>query len=247
MIKVSLIGKGKVSQHLNNVFDKTNTISVVEVLSSRGDLISKINQNNNAPQVDIYIIAVSDDAIHAVATQLAQTKSLVVHTSGSVSIQMLPEGIRRGVFYPLQSFSENCSIDFKEIPLCIEAEKQEDLNLLNNLAALITNSVFEISSKQRKSLHLAAVFVNNFTNHLYQIGGNICKQQNIPFSILSPLISETARKVENMSPEKAQTGPAIRNDTKTIEAQINQLENENYKKIYRILTDSISKKHEEKL
>jgi predicted short-subunit dehydrogenase-like oxidoreductase (DUF2520 family) len=107
------------------------------------------------------------------------------------------------------------------------------------VANSISDSVYEINSGQRKALHVAAVFVNNFTNNLYKIGNDICTENNIPFEILLPLIKETAEKITRLSPLEAQTGPAIRNDEKTIYSHLEFLTNENQKKIYKILTQSI--------
>jgi len=107
------------------------------------------------------------------------------------------------------------------------------------VAKSISNAVFPISSEQRKALHVSAVFVNNFTNHLYQIGHEICVEHQVPFEILKPLIQETAQKIKILNPADAQTGPAKRNDSSTIEAHLDYLTNENQKNIYKLLTQSI--------
>lgn len=247
MIKVTLIGTGNVASHLKDVFAKTDIVDV-EMLSSRGDLLSKIDQKvNNNEESDIYVIAVSDDAIYSVSQQFKNVKNLVVHTSGSVAMNILPEEKRRGVFYPLQTFSKERKVDFQSIPICIEAEINEDLILLENLASVISNSVHRINSEQRKSLHLAAVFVNNFTNHLFQIGNEICKNHKVSFDILKPLITETTKKINTLSPMYAQSGPARRGDKKTIEDHLARLEKGNHKKIYKALTKSILNTYGKKL
>lgn len=255
MLKVTLVGKGAVSKHLERVFSNTNSVEVTEVLSSRGDALLKALQNSRRRnsevskivQPDIYIIAVRDDVITTVSKQLAKCSQLIVHTSGSVSIDAIAEGSRRGVFYPLQTFSKGRKVDFERIPICIEAEKKGDLDLLNTLATSVSKSVYEISSEQRKSLHLAAVFVNNFTNHLFQIGNEICESSDLPFDILKPLISETVEKISALPPIDAQTGPAKRNDQKTIERHLKQLHNKTYQKVYQILTESIKETYGEEL
>ena len=129
--------------------------------------------------------------------------------------------------------------NFTAIPMCLETENSSDYTLLEKLASSISNSVIKIDGKQRKALHVSAVFVSNFTNHLYQVGNEICIENNIPFSILQPLIEETAQKIKSLSPKDAQTGPAVRNDTKIIEKHYDFLTNENQKEIYKILTKSI--------
>jgi predicted short-subunit dehydrogenase-like oxidoreductase (DUF2520 family) len=151
---------------------------------------------------------------------------------------MLENNSRKGVFYPLQSFTKGKKVDFYSIPICIEATHSTDEKLLKELANKLSDKIFTISSEQRKKLHVAAVFVNNFTNHMYTIGNNICKKNNIPFEILKPLIEETAQKVFKISPEKAQTGPAIRKDSETIKNHLFLLD-EQEKEIYNLMTKSI--------
>jgi predicted short-subunit dehydrogenase-like oxidoreductase (DUF2520 family) len=154
-------------------------------------------------------------------------------------LEAIASNNRKGVFYPLQTFTKNNAVDFKIIPICIESQNASDYQLLQNVAQAISDSVFAINSEQRKALHLAAVFVNNFTNHLYKIGNDICIENNVPFEILKPLIQETAEKITQLSPNEAQTGPAIRNDIETINAHLSFLSDENQKNIYNILTQSI--------
>jgi len=159
----------------------------------------------------------------------------------------LPTQIRKGVFYPLQTFSKQKEVNFKGIPICIEASRKEDVEMLQKIATALSDSVYKISSDQRKSLHLAAVFINNFSNHMYQIGNEICEENALPFSILKPLIKETAAKIDALDPKQAQTGPAKRNDQQTIAKQLKQLENKSYKKVYEVLTESIIQTHGKKL
>ncbi|MGB0880997.1 MAG: Rossmann-like and DUF2520 domain-containing protein [Polaribacter sp.] len=227
MISVVIIGNGNVATHLMNAFLKADTVSVTQINSRK---LAKI------PKADITIIAVSDDAIETVSSKI--TNSFVVHTSGSVSLNALKNKGRKGVFYPLQTFSKNKEINFSEVPFCLEAENKNDYALLETLAKSIGKKIYSINSEQRKALHIAAVFVNNFTNHLYKIGNDICNEHHISFEILHPLIKETVAKIETLSPKKAQTGPAIRNDTKTIKNHLTLL-NEHQQKIYKILTESI--------
>lgn len=154
-------------------------------------------------------------------------------------IDILDKKNHRGVFYPLQTFSKETKIKFSQVPICIEATNDKDLETLHELASKVVKNTYTISSEQRKSLHIAAVFVCNFVNHLYKIGNDICVEKYVPFEILKPLIEETANKINFLSPSQAQTGPAKRNDTKTIEEHLNSLTNENQKEIYKLLTQSI--------
>ena len=227
MISVVVIGKGNVGTHLYNAFLKAESVSVVQINSRK---------LNDIPQADVTIIAVSDDAIAKVSSKIKN--SFIVHTSGSVAIDALKSSNRKGVFYMLQTFSKNKKINFSEVPFCLEAENESDYFLLKKLAKSIGKKVFSISSEQRKALHVAAVFVNNFTNHLYKIGNDICEDNNVPFEILQPLIQETSKKIKTISPIDAQTGPAIRNDKKTIKKHLDLLD-KNQQKIYKLLTKSI--------
>jgi predicted short-subunit dehydrogenase-like oxidoreductase (DUF2520 family) len=250
MVKVIIIGSGNVAQHLIAAFQNSeNTgdkIELVQVFSRKASALANVLDANlittnlaDLLEADLYIIAVSDDAISAVAAQLAFKNRLVVHTSGSVGLDVLDDNNRRGVFYPLQTFTKNKAVDFKIIPICLESENSTDFRLLEKVAKVISDKVFAINSEQRKALHVAAVFVNNFTNHLYSIGNEICQENQVPFDILKPLILETAQKIITIMPQDAQTGPAKRNDLKTIEAHQLFLSNENQSTIYKIITQSI--------
>ncbi len=243
MIKVILLGSGNVATHLFQAFSKANVVEVVQVFSRT---ISKdfpetlqTSDYKEIKAADVYIICVSDSAISSVSSQLSFKNRLVVHTSGSSDLNLLDSKNKKGVFYPLQTFTKNKAVDFSEIPICLEAENVSDYNFLEKVANSISKNVYVISSEQRKALHVSAVFVCNFTNHLYTIGNTICLENNIPFEILQPLIEETAKKIKSLSPSEAQTGPAVRNDQKTIEKHIDFLTNENQKEIYKILTKSI--------
>lgn len=246
MIKVVIIGSGNVAQHLIKAFAKTKKINIVQVFSRQKENVTQLldsgkitNDFNTLVEADLYIIAVSDDAIAKVSSQLPFENRLVVHTSGSVPLDSLDKKNRKGVFYPLQTFSKNATIDFSQIPICLESENESDFNLLEKVAQSISNNAFKSNEKQRKALHISAVFVNNFVNYMYQIGNEICLENNVPFEILKPLILETVNKVMTLSPKEAQTGPAKRKDKKTIESHLDFLSNENHAAIYKILTQSI--------
>jgi predicted short-subunit dehydrogenase-like oxidoreductase (DUF2520 family) len=153
---------------------------------------------------------------------------------------------RKGVFYPLQSFSKNSEVDFSKIPICIEADNDVDLDLLKQLGSSISKNVLTVSSEKREKIHLSAVIVNNFVNYLYQVANDLMQEQSLSFDLLKPLILETANKITSLSPAEAQTGPAKRNDKKTIEKQLNLLKESPYKDIYQDLTNSILKKYNNK-
>ena len=247
MITVSIIGFGNVAQHLALALHESPHISLLQVYSR-----SK-NQNSTLPfsieiiddlsklhKADLYIIAVSDSAISEISEKFPFENRLVAHTSGSISVDAIDGKNRKAVFYPLQTFTKNKNVDFKNIPICLESESADDYKLLETVAKSISEKVFPISSEQRKSLHVSAVFVNNFTNHLYRIAEEICVEQQVPFDILKPLIVETADKILTLSPQQAQTGPAKRNDQNTIDSHLDFLTDQNRKAIYKLLTQSIS-------
>lgn len=250
MIKISIIGSGNVAQHLITTFQNleflNNEIELIQVFSRKQESLTHllhpekiITNYGDLQEADLYIIAVSDDAIETVSNELPFKNRLVVHTSGSFALTLLNENNRKGVFYPLQTFTKGKSVDFKNIPICLEAENATDYQLLDKIAKIISDKVYAINSEQRKALHVAAVFVNNFTNHLYAIGNEICIENQIPFDILKPLMQETVDKVMTISPNEAQTGPAIRNDEKTISIHESFLTHENQLTIYKTLTQSI--------
>jgi predicted short-subunit dehydrogenase-like oxidoreductase (DUF2520 family) len=198
-----------------------------------------ISDYNQLESVDVIIIAVSDDAISDVSNQITLQNQLVVHTSGSVNMEALNDKNRKGVFYPLQTFSKSKAVDFKIIPVCLEAQNDSDYETLEAVAKSISEVIYKVNSEQRKALHVAAVFVSNFVNHLYQMGNEICAENHLSFDILKPLIQEVADKIITLTPKEAQTGPAKRNDTQTINAHLSFLTDENQKEIYKLLTKSI--------
>lgn len=246
MIQITLIGSGNVAQHLLSAFTRSGDIEVVQVFSRKLESVSPLisidkvtDSYDDLAEADVYIIAVSDDAVAEVSSNLPFKNRLVVHTSGSVPMEKLSDNNRKGVFYPLQTFTKGKEVDFKTIPMCIESQFNDDYNLLKKLADSISEKLFTINSEQRKALHVSAVVVNNFVNHLYTIGSEICAEHQVPFEILQPLIKETANKIVTLSPNEAQTGPAKRNDQTTIQSHLDFLSDENHKNIYKLLTQSI--------
>ena len=246
MIKVIILGSGNLATHLTGVFIKKKQVDLVQVYSRNLEKIKHLSKKVaitdsilNLKDADVYLISISDNSIHEFSSQLDLKGKLVVHTSGSVPMNALNGNFIKGVFYPLQTFTKGKKIKFKSIPICIESESEEKLIVLEKLAATISKDVRRISSKEREKLHIAAVFVNNFVNHMYQIANDICIDNNLSFDILLPLIQETAKKIKGIKPSDAQTGPAKRNDSKTIEKHISQLNN-SQKEIYKTITHSIT-------
>ncbi|MEW7291639.1 Rossmann-like and DUF2520 domain-containing protein [Aquimarina sp. 2304DJ70-9] len=254
MIRVVILGAGNVAQHLYTAFSNQASIEIIQCYNRKGlklhpdqkksSIITSLKELDIA---DVYLLAVSDDAIAEISSKFPLKNQLVVHTSGSVPMAAIDDSNRKGVLYPLQTFSKDKTIDFSAVPFCLEAEKEQDLELLKKLGSVLSQKLYEISSEQRNALHVAAVMVNNFTNYLFSIGHDICKENNIPFEILHPLIKETAGKITTMDPDLAQTGPAIRNDGNTIDRHLNFLSDTTQKEIYQTLTKAIQSKYGKKL
>jgi predicted short-subunit dehydrogenase-like oxidoreductase (DUF2520 family) len=247
MVKISIIGYGNVAQHLIPAFQQSTLVSIQQVFlrdpskapaSDQG--IEFISDWSQLIPADIFFLAVSDDAIASISAEIPLKNQLIVHASGSVSFEDMSSTNRRGVFYPLQTFTKGKTVHFKEIPICIESEFSADLEMLQKIAKAVSDQTYIINSQQRRALHVAAVFVNNFVNHLYQIGSEICQDNQVPFSILEALIEETSAKIKTLSPKNAQTGPAKRSDQQTIDSHLHFLQSDARKQsIYTLLTQSI--------
>lgn len=251
MLKVVIIGTGRVAQHLFDAFRSGTVAKVVQVIGRQSASLKRFNGaathligDGRLIQADVIIIAVSDSAISEVAQLLNTSTGLVVHTSGGIPVNALSIHDRRGVFYPLQSFSSDRAVDFGKVPICIEAKDPKDLKLLHHLASSISTMVYEIDSDQRKHLHLAAVFANNFTNHMYVLAQQICEENGLSFDMLKPLILETGKKIQHDSPLMMQTGPAIRHDVSVLQLHAKLLGAGTRGAIYELLSKSIqNQKH----
>ncbi len=247
---IVLIGAGNVGYHLGRQLKECG-LNVVQLFSREEAKAKRLSEAIQVPFVtdlrqvvtdaDLYILSVNDGAIAIVAAQLHIDKGLVVHTSGATpSTVLAPYFQRVGIFYPLQSLSISKAVDFEQIPICIDANTEWDQAFLFQIGEKISSKVYLIDDHQRAVLHIAAVFVNNFTNHLFQIGYDILEKEHLSFDLLRPLIRETAEKVQAHIPKEMQTGPAIRKDKATIERHLQYLESyPAYQELYHILTDQI--------
>jgi len=192
----------------------------------------------------VIIVAVPDHKLKEVlAAIICPSESVVAHTAGSYGLEVFPSTISRsGVFYPLQTFSKGRSVSFKNLPFLTEASDNDTGRILHDLARSIGGNVHFIDLEQRKIVHLAAVFVNNFTNYMLTSGSKIAVKAGLSLEIFEPLIRETIAKALENGPEKSQTGPAIRNDHNTIEMHLELLSfSPELQKIYREMTNSIIK------
>ena len=253
MSSIVILGAGNVAFHLTRALIE-NTCNVRQIFNrtlehareiGEANRISYTDKISEIEKADIYIIASADSGIEEFSHYIPYDDVLVVHTSGSSPMSVLKGDYRKGVFYPLQTFSKERTMRYDNIPFFIEAENPEDLKKLNELGNRISNEVHELNFASRMQVHMTGVWANNFVNHLYYIAGNICEQNNVPFDVLLPLIQETANKVIEMNPKDAQTGPAKRGDQVIIDRHLEALQNDSrLLQIYQILTDSIKRVYE---
>lgn len=247
--RISIIGAGNLAWHLAQELEKADHL-IIEVFSRKlknartltsrlYDAVPTDKLNFSSSNAEVFIIAVTDDALPEVVSKIVLPENAVVaHTSGSSSIRN-PE---MGVFYPLQTFTKQTSVNFKEIPICIEALNETTENVLSEIAKSISKKVLFLNSEKREALHLAAVFACNFTNHLLSNAKTILDREGLEFSLLEPLIIETIEKALEFDPDKVQTGPAARRDKQLINDQFKYLKKyPELQKIYKSLTESILK------
>ena len=197
------------------------------------------------PSADLYLLCISDDALTEVIEDFPEKDGLLVHTSGTISMDVF-QSIQNnyGVFYPLQTFSKDKEIEFEEIPICIEANSKTNEAKLVRLAEKISNNIHLINSDQRKTLHVAAVFASNFTNYFYSISKDILETNQLSFDLLKPLIIETVEKALSQNPDKTQTGPARRGDKKIISAHLEFLNSQPvFKEMYELISKHIKHKY----
>lgn len=255
---VSFIGSGNLAWHLAPALDNTD-FAVREVYSQdpshAAALVERLYQANRKSSLDfstsasqIFIIAVSDDVIQDVAQEIIlPPDAILVHTSGSQPLSVLGYAAtpNTGVFYPLQTFSKTRKVDFKEIPVFIESDDSATEKVLNSMAKAISKKVFKISSDDRKSLHVAAVFASNFTNHMLTLAKEILHDHNMSFDHLQPLIIETVTKALSIGPEQAQTGPAKRGDLEILDRHMEFLNyDEQVAEIYKVISQHIVDKYQ---
>ncbi|WP_043971882.1 MULTISPECIES: Rossmann-like and DUF2520 domain-containing protein [Acinetobacter] len=256
-MRITLIGAGRVATHLARVLQLQHQIVQIfsrdlqraQVLANQvnAQAINDVRQLNS--QTDLVMIAVSDQAISSVMDSIAAylPDNLIVHTSGSTALSILSQThVRSGVFYPLQTFSLERAVNWSDTPLFVEAVQQQDLTLLTDLANSLSQFVYQYSSKQRLTLHLAAVFACNFSNYCYDMAKQVVDAEQVDFSLLYPLILETANKATVNDPKHMQTGPAMRGDQNILSMHGQLLTESNrsdLRNIYQLMSESILKRH----
>jgi len=249
---IVIIGAGNLAYHLAPAL-KNAGHTIIQVYSRTKESAALLAKNTEATHTtdlksidknaDIYFFTLPDHALSVVVKESALKNKLLVTTSGSASTDVFkPFTSLYGVFYPLQTFSKDRPVNFTEVPVFIESANRKTETALFNLGMQISSKVTIITTEQRSILHLAAVFAGNFSNHMYVIAGMILKADNMSFDYLKPLISETASKILQLAPEKAQTGPAKRKDTEILKKHLKLLSGlPEFQKIYSFVSESIQK------
>lgn len=249
--RIAIIGAGNVATHLARALDrKARVVQVcsrnIEHAARLASALRDCKPTDDASTLDAdcdyYIISVCDDAIEPVSMTLPDTDGIVVHTSGSTPIDKLARHQRRGVLYPLQTFSAAAELDIQRVPFFIEGSDDGTRRKIKELAQTLSPSVYEADSEQRAALHIAAVFACNFTNHLLEIAVGILHDNGYPLTVLQPLLEVTLHKAMLIGPHGAQTGPAVRRDMGVINRHLSALASRQAE-IYRLLTQSIMERH----
>ncbi len=247
---VSIIGAGNVGFHIGLAL-RRNNIRVEQVWSRTLANATRLGELLNCqtvrepgtlnPKTDLFLLAVKDDAIQEVSQALPDTDGIVAHTSGSTSVDVLPQE-KRGVFYPLQTFNKDRPIAVNEIPFFVEGNAPQVLQALTDLGQKLSKEVYASSFEQRKFLHMAAIFACNFTNHLYHMADELLADQEVDQRVLYPLIRETVERSRESPPAETQTGPARRGDMEILKEHLHRLEQyPSHQRVYRLLSNEILK------
>ena len=255
-MRIALIGAGNLATQLGIVLVEKGH-QVIQVYSRTEKSAKDLGVKLNCPytsdladivsNADLFIIAVTDDAIESILANVNFGDNLAVHTAGGVSMDIFNPYCRNfGVLYPLQTFSKEKRADFNEIPVCIEANSQGNLEVLKMLAGSISEKVQAMNSENRLQIHLAAVFASNFVNHFYVISEILLNEKHLDFDLLKPLIKEVASKVALHSPETVQTGPAIRNDKSVMNKHLEMLSSHpEWERLYQLISENIYNIHKQ--
>ena len=250
-MRVVIIGSGNVASVMGRLINK-NGHQVIQVISRHIDHAKMLADELHCPYsgsndevdktADVYIVAVSDGALYELNKSFHIGNKLILHTAGSVLKDVLKDiSVNYGVIYPLQSLRKEMEYT-GDIPLLIDGNSEETITLVEDFARTISDKVVKASDEERLKLHVAAVIVSNFTNHLYALAEEFCEKENVDFKLLAPLIKATVVRVQDHSPASVQTGPAIRNDIFTLDKHLRLLANyPRLKYVYLKLTDSIMK------
>ncbi len=250
-MKVVCLGAGNVATHLikglyNKSFDivqvYSRTVESASVLAKEVHAVPVTDLKDIIDDADLYIFALKDSVLEGVAAQIPSNNGLWIHTAGSVPMDVFSNyTVHYGVLYPFQTFSKARDINWKEVPVFTEGSDTASHNKINAIAQQLSPKVFDLTSEKRQYLHLTGVFACNFTNYMYALSELFLRKAGVPFEMALPLIDETAAKVHTLTPEEAQTGPAVRYDEKIIDKHLHLIEDEDIKLLYKLISENIHK------
>lgn len=248
--RVTIVGTGNIAWHMARALRQAGIV-IPHIISRSQERAAVLAADVSAiplddpakvqEQPDCYLLCVSDDVLPVVQATYAGKGPLVAHTSGSTGLDVLTAiGNEAGVFYPLQTFTKWVDMEYGRIPFLVEGSDEKAAARIKALAGKISEEVQMATSPQRMKIHVAAVFACNFSNHLSAIADRLMQESGLDFDLLRPLVEETTRKLQHMSPVEAQTGPAIRNDLVTIGKHLESLGHKpEEQELYRLLSDNI--------
>ena len=249
-LEIVFIGSGNLATNLSSVLSQNNykikqvyshQLENAKILAERIDAALFTNQIHEiVTDADLYVFSLKDNILESVIAQMPPNNGIWIHTAGSMPLSIFEGKVKNyGVFYPLQTFSKNKKSSWNNIPILLESNNIETLDVLKSIAISLSDTIIELSTEKRKYVHLSAVFACNFANCMYALGSEQLNNAGLSFDILLPLIQETADKVKYLSPVEAQTGPAVRMDSFVIEKQLALIENPLYQEIYQLVSKAI--------
>lgn len=251
---VVMVGAGNLATHLARafyrkgfrivqVFSRTEASARLLAQEVEADWTTRVADLN--PNAQLYVAALTDEALPPLIPRLVAgcKEGVWIHTAGSLPMELWAGyASRYGVLYPMQTFSKKQEVDFSRIPVFVEGSDAEVTAFIRAVASALSEHVYEASSAQRRYLHLAAVLVCNFTNHLYSLASDLLTRNGLPFEAMLPLIDETARKVHTLAPREAQTGPAVRGDKAVIDSHLDLLsDTPALQELYRLMSAGIAR------
>lgn len=250
-MKIVVVGAGNVATHLATGLYKEN-FDIIQIYSRTLESATALSQKVQAAPItditdisknaDLYIFAIKDSVLEETLAKIPKNEGIWVHTAGSIPLNVFEKYTSSfGVIYPFQTFSKNRTIDWRNTPIFVEASDANTMEILYKAAVKLSSKVVELSSEDRRYLHLTGVFACNFTNHMYAISEQFLKRINLPFDMALPLIDETASKVHELNPSEAQTGPAIRYDKNVINKHLELIDDQDIKYIYKLISENIHK------
>ncbi|WP_440423634.1 Rossmann-like and DUF2520 domain-containing protein [Prevotella merdae] len=251
-MKTVIVGAGNVATHIAKTLAAHNC-APVQIWSRHADTAAVLAREVGSKAVarfedidtdsDVYIVSVADQALEGVIKDLCRCckQGVFVHTAGTMSMDLFEgECNHYGVLYPMQTFSKDKALDFKKVPCFVEASDQMAYETIMQLANTLSDNVHRLEGKDRKWLHVAAVFACNFANACYTMAERILREHGLDFDVMLPLVDETTAKLHSMSPVEAQTGPAARNDHNVMNRHMDMLkDNADMQAVYRMMSEII--------